>query len=59
MGRGRESSNQVLGPYFKCGGEDHWTRDCPRDRPEMHWPHVERLCPGCHIEHLTILFLLG
>ena len=52
MGRGQGNVVQVLGPLFKCGG-DHWARDCPRDRPDMIWPRVERFCLGCHIDHLS------
>ncbi|WP_286497653.1 hypothetical protein, partial [Escherichia coli] len=52
MGRGRGFSTQGLGPCFHCGG-DHWARECPRDKPGMAWPRVERFCPGCHIDHLS------
>ncbi|MCO5546850.1 hypothetical protein L7F22_000287 [Adiantum nelumboides] len=52
IARGQESSNQVLGPCFKCGSLDHWAKDCPRDQGN-HWPRVERFCAECHIEHLS------
>ena len=52
MGRGQRNFVQVLGPCFKCGG-GHWARDCPRDRPGMVWPQVERFCPSCRIDHLS------
>ena len=53
MGRGRQSAAQGPGPCFKCGGTDHWARDCPNDKPGTNWPRVERYCAGCHIEHLS------
>ena len=53
IGRGRELTAPGTGPCFKCGSMDHWARECPRDRPGMNWPRVERFCPDCHIEHLS------
>ena len=52
MGRGQGNLIQTLAPCFKCGG-DHWARDCPRDRPGMVLPRVERFYLGCHIDHLS------
>ena len=53
LGRGRQSTAPGSGSCFKCGGTDHWARECPNDKPSMNWPRVERFCPSFHIEHLS------
>ncbi|MCO5546848.1 hypothetical protein L7F22_000285 [Adiantum nelumboides] len=53
MGRGRQSSAPRPGPCFKCGGTDHWARECQNEKSGTSWPRVERFCAECHIEHLS------
>ena len=53
MGRGRQSTAPGSGPCLKCGGTDHWARECPNDKPSINWPRVERFCPGCHIDQVS------